>query len=156
MSILETVGAIIVGLLLIGAAAFGLYSAFGKSNVATMEQNLVLLRMQTQQFFFGTNYDNLDNEVAIKAGIVPKAFLKGETLKNSWGGDVTMSSDTANGTFTIEMENIPQDACIQLARFQPDSWENVSVNGAEVDATDVAGIADSRGQTSNTLAFTAR
>ena len=72
MSILETVGAIIVGLLLIGAAAFGLYSAFGKSNVATMEQNLVLLRMQTQQFFFGTNYDNLDNEVAIKAGIVPK------------------------------------------------------------------------------------
>lgn len=156
MSILETVGAIIVGLLLIGAAAFGLYAAFGKSNVATMEQNLVLLRMQTQQFFFGTNYDNLDNEVAIKAGIVPKAFLKGEALKNSWGGDVTMSSDTANGTFTIEMENIPQDACIQLARFQPDSWESVSVNGADIDATDVAGIADACGQTTNTLAFTAR
>lgn len=156
MSILETVGAIIVGLLLIGAAAFGLYSAFGKSNVATMEQNLVLLRMQTQQFFFGTNYDNLDNETAIKAGIVPKAFLKGETMKNSWGGDVTMSSDTANGTFTIEMDNIPQDACIQLARFQPDSWETVSVNGADIDATDVAGIADACGQTVNTLAFTAR
>ena len=47
MSILETVGALIVGLLLISAAAFGLYSAFGKSNVATTEQNLVLLRMQT-------------------------------------------------------------------------------------------------------------
>ncbi len=156
MSILETVGAIIVGLLLIGAAAFGLYAAFGKSNVATMEQNLVLLRMQTQQFFFGTNYDNLDNEVAIKAGIVPKAFLKGDTLKNSWGGDVTLSSDTANGTFTIEMDNIPQDACIQLARFQPDSWESVSVNGADIDATDVAGIADACGQSANALGFTAR
>ena len=156
MSILETVGAIIVGLLLIGAAAFGLYSAFGKSNVATMEQNLVLLSMQTQQFFFGTNYDNLDNEVAIKAGIVPKAFLKGDTLKNSWGGDVTLSSDTSNGSFTVEMDNIPQDACIQLARFQPDSWEAVSVNGAEIDATDVAGIADACSQATNTLAFTAR
>ncbi len=156
MSILETVGAIIVGLLLIGAEAFGLYAVFGKSNVGTMEQNLVLLRMQTQQFFFGTNYDNLDNEVAIKAGIVPKAFLKGDTLKNSWGGDVTLSSDTANGTFTIEMDNIPQDACIQLARFQPDSWESVSVNGADIDATDVAGIADACGQSANTLGFTAR
>ena len=76
MSILETVGALIVGLLLIAAAAFGLYSAFGKSNVATTEQNLVLLRMQTQQLFFGTNYDNLDNDVAMSAGIVPKAFIK--------------------------------------------------------------------------------
>lgn len=156
MSILEVVGALIVGLLLIGAAAFGLYAAFGKSNVATTEQNLVLLRMQTQQFFFGTNYDNLDNEVAIKAGIVPKAFLKGETMKNSWGGDVTLSSDSANGTFTVEMDNIPQDACIQLARFQPDSWEGVTVNGAEVDPADVSGIADSCSQTTNTLAFTAR
>lgn len=156
MSILESIGGIIVALLVISAAVFGLNYAFGKNNVATMEQNLVLLRMQTQQFLFGTNYDNLDNEVAIKAGIVPKAFLKGETLKNSWGGDVTLSSDTANGTFTVEIDNIPQDACIQLARFQPDSWENVSVNGAELDTMDVAGIADACGQATNTLAFTAR
>ena len=83
MSILETVGALIVGLLLIAAAAFGLYSAFGKSNVATTEQNLVLLRMQTQQLFFGTNYDNLDNDVAMNAGIVPKAFIKGLKIPNS-------------------------------------------------------------------------
>ena len=80
MSILETVGALIVGLLLIAAAAFGLYSAFGKSNVATTEQNLVLLRMQTQQLFFGTNYDNLDNDVAMNAGIVPKSFIKDKVL----------------------------------------------------------------------------
>lgn len=155
MSILETVGALIVGLLLIGAAAFGLYSAFGKVNVGTVEQNLVLLRMQTQQFFFGTNYDNLDNDVAIKAGIVPKAFLKGESLKNAWGGDITLTGDSSSGTFSIEMDSIPQDACIQLARFQPDSWENVAVNGSEIDPTDVAAISGSCAD-DNTLTFTAR
>ena len=85
MSILETVGAIIIGLLLIAAAAFGLNSAFGKSNVATTEQNLVLLRMQTQQLFFGTNYENLDNDVAMSAGIVPEAFMKGDSMRNAWG-----------------------------------------------------------------------
>lgn len=155
MSILETVGALIVGLLVIGAAAFGLYSAFGKNNVATMEQNLVLFRMQTQQFGFGTNYDNLDNSVAMDAGIVPNAFVKGNSLKNAWGGDVNLSSDSSDGTFTIEMESIPQDACIQLARFQPDSWESVSINGSDVDPSDISAISSSCGST-NTLAFTAR
>ena len=111
MSILETVGALIVGLLLIAAAAFGLYSAFGKSNVATTEQNLVLLRMQTQQLFFGTNYDNLDNDVAMSAGIVPKAFIKGDSMKNAWGGDVTLANDADNGQFSITLDNVPQDAC---------------------------------------------
>ena len=101
MSILETVGALIVGLLLISAAAFGLYSAFGKSNVATTEQNLVLLRMQTQQLFFGTNYDNLDNDVAMNAGIVPKSFIKGDSMKNAWGGDITLANDADNGQFSI-------------------------------------------------------
>ena len=142
MSILETVGALIVGLLLIAAAAFGLYSAFGKSNVATTEQNLVLLRMQTQQLFFGTNYDNLDNDVAMSAGIVPKAFIKGDSMKNAWGGDVTLA-------------NVPQDACMQLARFQPDSWESISVNGSVVDPTDVGAIAGACTAASS-LIFTAR
>ena len=137
MSILETVGALIVGLLLIAAAAFGLYSAFGKSNVATTEQNLVLLRMQTQQLFFGTNYDNLDNDVAMNAGIVPKSFIKGDSMKNAWG------------------DNVPQDACMQLARFQPDSWESISVNGSVVDPTDVGAIAGACTAASS-LIFTAR
>lgn len=155
MSILETVGALIVGLLLIAAAAFGLYSAFGKSNVATTEQNLVLLRMQTQQLFFGTNYDNLDNDVAMNAGIVPKSFIKGDSMKNAWGGDITLANDADNGQFSITLDNVPQDACIQLARFQPDSWESISVNGSVVDPTDVGAIAGACTAASS-LIFTAR
>lgn len=155
MSILETVGAIIIGLLLIAAAAFGLNSAFGKSNVATTEQNLVLLRMQTQQLFFGTNYENLDNDVAMSAGIVPEAFMKGDSMRNAWGGDVTLASDADNGQFSITLDNVPQAACMQLARFQPDSWESISVNGTVVDPSDVAAISGACTDASS-LVFTAR
>ena len=111
--------------------------------------------MQTQQLFFGTNYDNLDNDVAMSAGIVPKAFLKGDSMKNAWGGDVTLANDADNGQFSITLDNVPQDACMQLARFQPDSWESISVNGTVVDPTDVGAIAGACTAASS-LIFTAR
>lgn len=71
MSILETVGALIVGLLLIAAAAFGLYSAFGKSNVATTEQNLVLLRM----------HDDRRDTRGTSGGITGDAVVRPETVR---------------------------------------------------------------------------
>ena len=156
MTLLETLGALIVGLLVVGGSVYGLNAAFGKNNIASTEQDLVLLRMNTQQFFFGTNYNNLTNDAAIKAGLVPKSLIKGDSLKNFWGGDVTLSSNAANGTFTIQLGNIPQEACIQLVRFQPESWDSVSVNGSVIDPTDVTGISDACGQNTNTVAFTAR
>lgn len=154
--IFDILGGILIGLTILASILYGIFSGFSKSNVSSMEQDLVLLRMQTQQFYFGTNYNNLNNETAIKAGIVPKALIKGENLVNPWGGDVTLSSNSANSTFTLEIDNIPKDACVQLLRFQPESWDSVSVNGADVDANDVATIPDACSQTANTLSFTSR
>ena len=100
--ILGALGAILLSLLALGYAASGLHSGFTKSNVASMEENMIILRMQTQQFFNGTNYDGLSNEVAIKAGIVPEAFIKGDQLRNSWGGDITLAnaSESALNSYT--------------------------------------------------------
>lgn len=154
--IFDSLGGLLIGLMAIATIAGLLYLAFGKSNVASMEQDLVVLRMQTQQFYFGTNYSDLSNETAIKAGIVPKSLIKGENLVNPWGGSINLSSDSANSSFTVELDNIPKDACIQLVRFQPESWDSVSVNGADIESSDVARIPDACSQTANTLAFTAR
>ena len=44
---------------------------------------------------------------------------------------------------------------MQLARFQPDSWESISVNGSVVDPTDVGAIAGACTAASS-LIFTAR
>lgn len=156
MSLLETIGGLLIALVVIGGAAYGLYTAFSKNNIANTEQALVTLRMQTQQFFFGTSYDNLDNDVALSAGIVPETLIKNEALRNAWGGDVTLSSDSAAGTFSIELAQIPQDACVQLARFQPDAWEGVAINGSDIDTSDVTSITSSCQDGENTLTFTAR
>lgn len=156
MSLLETIGGLLVALVVIGSAAYGLYSAFSKNNIASTEQALVTLRMQTQQFFFGTAYDNLDNDVAMTAGIVPEALIKNNAMRNAWGGDVTLSSDNAAGTFSIELTAIPQDACVQLARFQTDAWESIAINGGDVDTSDVTAITGACQDGDNTVAFTAR
>lgn len=156
MSLLEIIGGLLVALVIIGGAAYGLYSAFSKNNVASTEQALVTMRMQTQQFFFGTSYDNLDNEVALKAGLVPETLVKNDSMRNAWGGDVTFSSDSNAGTFTIELTKIPRDACTQLGRFQTDAWEGVAINGGEIDTSDVASIVNACQDGDNTLAFTAR
>lgn len=153
--IIGVLGGVLVGLAIIAGAASGLYSAFSKNNIANTEENLVLLRMQTQSFFLGTNYDGLSNEVAINAGIVPEGFLRGGAMRNAWGGDITLTPDSANGQFSIEMANIPQQECTQLARFQGDAWASVSVNGSDVDPADPSAISQVCG-TTNTLTFTAR
>lgn len=156
MSLLETIGGLLIALVVIGGAAYGLYTAFSKNNIASTEQALVTLRMQTQQFFFGTSYDNLDNDVAMTAGIVPEALIKNSAMRNAWGGEVNLSSDTTEGTFTIELTEIPQDACVQLSRFQTDAWEGVSINGGDIDTSDVTAITGACQDGSNTVAFTAR
>lgn len=149
------IGRILIALLIIGAAATGINYAYGKLNIGTTQENLVILRMQVQQFFTGTNYADLTNDVAINAGLVPQAFMKDDGLKNAWGGDVTLTGDASSGTFAIELTNIPQSECTQLARFQGDAWEGIDVNGTPVDSDDVASIANACGET-NSITYTAR
>ena len=156
MSLLETIGGLLIALVVIGGAAYGLYTAFSKNNIANTEQALVTMRMQTQQFFFGTAYDNLDNAVAMTAGIVPEALIKNSAMRNAWGGDVTLSSSSADGTFSIELTKIPQDACVQLARFQPDAWEGIAINGGDVDTSDMTAITGACQDGDNSVMFTAR
>lgn len=153
--ILGALGAVLIGLIVLASAASGIHSSFSKSNVANAEENLIILRMQTQQFFAGTNYDGLDNDVAIKAGIVPESFIKGNALRNPWGGDITLTSDTSSGTFDIELTNVPQSDCTQLARFQADAWAGISVNGGEIDPSDATAVTNACGAV-NTITYTAR
>ena len=154
-NLLGSAGSIIVTLVVLAVVAAGLYAAFSKINIANTQQNLVLLRMNTQQFFNGTNYEGLTNELAVKAGIIPSSFLRGDVAKNVWGGDVTLTPDTANGQFSIELTNIPQSACTQLARFQTDSWDAIAINGADVDPADVGAVSEACGDT-NSIKYTVR
>ena len=93
---------------------------------------------------------------AIKAGVVPKSLVKGNDLKTPWGGEINLSTNDANGSFTIELSGIPQEECTQLANFQADAWLSVQVNGTSLENDNtVADIVDSC-TTTNTIAYEAR
>lgn len=157
MNMMEVLGAILIGLVIIAGAAVGLNSAFSKSKVASTQQDIVTMRMQIQQLFSGSSdYSGLDNATAIKAGVVPKSFIKGNDLKNAWGGQITLSTDAANASFKIALDTIPQDECTQLAKFQPDAWLSVDVNGTAVEGnSDIAAIVGACAA-ANTITYEAR
>lgn len=157
MNMMEVLGAILIGLVIIAGAAVGLNSAFSKSKVASTQQDIVTMRMQIQQLFSGSSdYSGLDNATAIKAGVAPKSFIKGNDLKNAWGGQISLSTDAANASFKITLDTIPQDECTQLAKFQPDAWLSVDVNGTAVESTgDIATIVGACAAT-NTITYEAR
>jgi len=159
MNLLETLGSLIVGLIILGGVALGLYTAFSSSKLSETEQNLVSMRMQIQHMFSGSSdYTGIDNNLSIKAGVVPKSFIKGSQLKNAFGGEITISPVTADAAFSIELSNIPQEECTKLAKFQTDAWLAIAVNGNEVNrlsdtlVTDIVGYCEE----TNTILFTAR
>lgn len=159
MTLLETLGAILVGLIILAGAALGLNAAFSSSKLGETEQNLVTLRMQVQHMFSGSaDYSGLDNSLALKAGVVPKSFIKGEVLKNAFGGNITLASVTADAAFSIELTSIPQEECTKLAKFQTDAWLGVDVNGHVVDRLSDTVVTDivSYCEDTNTILFTAR
>ncbi|EHJ48816.1 PilS domain-containing protein [Solidesulfovibrio carbinoliphilus subsp. oakridgensis] len=159
MTLLETLGAILVGLIVLAGAALGLNAAFSSSKLGETEQNLVTLRMQVQHMFSGNaDYAGLDNALALKAGVVPKSFIKGEYLKNAFGGEITLAPVSTDAGFSIELTSIPQEECTKLAKFQTDAWLGVDVNGHEVNRLSDTVVSDIVGfcEDSNTILFTAR
>ncbi|MGE4293565.1 MAG: type 4 pilus major pilin [Desulfovibrio sp.] len=159
MTLLETLGAILVGLIILAGAALGLNSAFSSSKLSETEQNLVTLRMQIQHMFSGSSdFTGLDNDLALKAGVVPKSFIKGNVMKNAFGGEITLAPVTADAAFSIELTSIPQEECTKLAKFQTDAWLGVTVNGNEIDRLSDTLVTDivSSCEDSNTILFTAR
>jgi hypothetical protein len=159
MTLTETIGCILVGLIVVGMAAFGINSAFSSSKLGDTEQNLLTMRMQIQQLFSGnSDYSSLDNDLALNAGVVPKAFIKGTSIKNPFGGDITLTPVSSDAAFSIELTNIPQDECSKLAKFQSDAWLSIDINGNEVDKSSSTLVSDivSYCTDSNSITFTAR
>ena len=157
MSFLETIGAILVALIVLAGAALGLQKAFSGVKLNDTEQNLIVLRMQTQQLFSGSpGYTGLDNSMALNAGLVPKQFVKGTELVNPFGGTITLAASSDASSFTITLTGVPREESTKLATFQSDAWLGVSVNGTDVTGGSVADIQAACSSSNNTIIFSAR
>ena len=152
-TLMDVLGGLLVGLIVIAGVAVMMQNATSKSKLSTIEQNLAVLRMQTQQMFSGqSDYTGLNNALAINAGLAPKVFVKGTSLVHGWNGSITLAPDS--DSFSITMTGIPAAECTQLALFQTEEWTSVTVNGGTV--TDVASASSACSGSSNTIVYVAR
>jgi hypothetical protein len=158
---IDTFGALLIGLFILALSLGKVGEGFTKSKISSTEQDIVSLRMQTQKLFAnssGTGYSGLTNSKAISAGIVPKSLIKANDIRTTWGGPITLSPNAENVSFLIELEELPHDACVELANFQTDDWHGVTVNGSVIEpGTEVMDIVSNCASgNNNTVIYEAR
>lgn len=153
----EMSGSMLLYLIMMAAAAVLVYSLMSSSKLASTNQGLMSLRLQIQQLYSGgSDYAGLDNDLALKSGLVPKSFVRGAKMQTPWGGDVVLSASSDGTSFAISLSEIPQEECTKLATSQLDSWSSVSVNGTPIEKATGASSAARSCNDSNTIVFTSR
>ena len=127
-SMVEMLGVLaIIGVLSVGGIA-GYSKAMNKYKInKTTDQVSMLVANIRTLFSSQGNYKDLDNEMAIKFGVVPNDMYTAATgsaavsdIKNAFGGDVTIAAaggrkDGDNEAFIIEYAGLTSEACVTVA-----------------------------------------
>lgn len=112
---------VVVGILLgIVAIALTLYGTVrDRLNVKNESENVSFMYSQVTDLFSDEGTDDLDNDLAIEAGIIPKKMkTSGSNIYNAWDGKVTIEG-TGTNAFEIKSERVPAgDVCVNLIRNQ--------------------------------------
>jgi len=157
MTLLETVGALLLTALVLGGSAFMIKKAIESHKVTSAQQNLSTFRLDVKNLCKGEpDFTGLTTAIAVKNKIVPDGMLKsGGTVRNGWNGNVDVAAGTDPTTFTITYNNVPEYACVKMASFQAESWESITVNGVEITQGSgmVAAISEQLSE-ANTIVFT--
>lgn len=110
----------IIGALSVGVIA-GYSKAMSKYNENKAVDEIVLLVMNTKTLFANSqNYSALNNELAVKTGIIPEEMLHYSEIVNVYDGNIILKPSAKdysndNEAFTITYKNVPQDVCVKLA-----------------------------------------
>lgn len=122
---------VVVGILLgIVAIALTLYgTVMDRLNVKNESENISFMYAQVTDLFSDEGTEDLDNELAIQAGIIPQKMKKsGSNIFNPWDGKVTIEGSGVNA-FEIRTERVPAgDVCVNLVRNQRKvGWDSYEV-----------------------------
>lgn len=157
-AIMSAMIAIFVGLIMM-AGIFGLVQiSLQGSKVQEAQNNLSTIRTSIQQLFAGQpDYSGLNNSLAISANMVPESMVSGSNILNAWSGDVTVSTGSSSSTFSIQYDDVPEEACIKFAPFGYGTWTSVDVGGSSISqngGTAVSDAVSACGSGGNSITFT--
>lgn len=112
-----------MGVLAVGGIA-GYSKAMQKYRInKTLDQISMMITNIRTLYSAQGNYDGLSEKNAYALGVVPEEMGTNGTLTNPFGGAVKISTygsssgreDRQNDTFTVSFENLPREACINIA-----------------------------------------
>ncbi len=147
------------------AGSLGLYyMAMSRFKTSNAVQEISAIYSGMKDYYMGqADYGSGNiNGILINAEIFPASMVKGGTnVRNPWNGTVSVSADSANGTFTITYAAVPDAACTKLATLDLGSTatsglQDVVVNGTAMTLPSTVSQAASRcvNGDSNSIALT--
>ena len=115
-SMIEMLGVLaIVGVLSVGGIA-GYSKAMTKFKInKTADQISQIVTNIRTLYAQQTTYAGLNTATAIQMGVTPSEMGTGTTLTNPFSGTVLINS--SDHGFTVEIGNLPKEACITLATY---------------------------------------
>lgn len=127
-TVVEFLVVLLGGALLIAGGAKMASMIFGTTKLASTEQALTAFRTNIQYTYTDVrSYNSITNDELIAAVAVPPTML------------------TADKT---------ADECVKLGGFQSDTWESISVNGAEITRGSIVTTEQCTSETDNTITYT--
>ncbi|WP_175885443.1 type 4 pilus major pilin [Burkholderia sp. BCC0044] len=136
-TLIETLVVMIVGIVILAAAAAGIGKLFRASEITEEAANLVQLRTQLDSLNSYGGYKGITNAVAIKFKAIPTNMsVKDNKISNIWGGDVVLGSAQSGRNVYIDYHKVPADACQQLVlKLANAGWAHININNQTISAT---------------------
>lgn len=143
-AIISSMIAIFIGLIMM-AGIFGIVQmAMSGSKVQNAETNIGAIRTGVQKLYAGQpDYSDLDTDLARQAGIFPEGMVTSSgNVRNDWNGPVEVREGSEPTLFEIEYNDVPEDACADLASSGYGSWASVTVGGTTVSQSGGGSVSD--------------
>ena len=154
-TLLEVVGALIIGSVVFSLVALAISSGMNSARVSAAQESLSYLRMNIHDAYSHVlSFASISNDELIAAKAVPQTMLINDSITNAWNGDVTVASASDGRAFTIQYDDVPEDACIKFGS-QRDMWDALSINGTDIERETVVTTEHCTDELSNTIIFTA-
>ncbi len=151
----EVLGAIIIGSIIFGAIALAISYGTETARVSNQQESLSYLRMNIHEVYSHVHsFASLSNDELLAANAVPQGMVVNDSIVNAWNGDVTVASADDGRAFTIQLDDIPENACIKLGA-QRGMWDSLSINGTDIERETVVTTDHCTDELSNTLIFQA-
>lgn len=126
--------AVIIMIAAVAASAFGGINKFLTKNEFVQDVSTIIKSTQAA-FSAQGNFSGLNNDVAVKIGAVPADWGAGSSIKNKWGGSVTIAPINSNSQVRLSTDQVPDFACRALVEATNISVVEMKVNSKDVNLT---------------------